>query len=188
VVRALKNLAFLAALALAAPVTHAAVYAWDVHAPVEFSGPSPVPVGPGIFVDYWTFTVAQAAVIETSVVVANNNLPSFNIAPGSTYALYSFGLNGAFDAGGPDDVLVDGTGWGFDGTTGATQHPVSLSAGGYYFRVSGDATGTAGGRYQITSTLAPVPLPGGAGLAAAGFGLLGLLARRRRPASGEAGK
>jgi hypothetical protein len=172
-----KKLVMAVAIATAPMSTQAAVYSvWGAHGAVEFSVPIPVTVAAGSFSDYWTFSVGEPLVKLTSVANANNN-GSFRISPGATYALWSYGLNGVFDAGGVDDELKGS--WGFDGTTGSTQNPAIVGAGSYYYSVSGDAAGDAGGRYQITSTLAPVPAPESLGLLAAGLGLLSLVAWRR---------
>lgn len=179
----LKRIAFVVAVALGCPGAQAALYTWGTHATFEFSGPLPVAVAPGNFLDFWTFTITQAQVMESSVVNANNNPPAFGISAGS-YALYNYGGNGLFDSGGGDDAVVGGA-WSFDGTTGSTSHPALLSAGNYYFSVTGNATGTSGGRYAISSQLtpvAPVPAPDSFPLLAAGLGLLGFMAWRRRQA------
>ena len=57
----------------------------------------------------------------------------------------------------------------------------NLAAGSYFYRVTGDATGTVGGAYTLSSALSPTPEPGTFALLLAGLGVIGLLGRRRSP-------
>jgi hypothetical protein len=176
VIDLLKRIAVIAAFGLGSQGAQAALYSWGAHAPLEAGAGFPVA---GNFVDYWTFTVSEPLVRESSVVVANNNPPAFNINPSTSfYFLYNAGADGM--VGGSDDILLGS--WGFDGTTGATHHAVDLTAGNYFFSVIGTASGALGGVYAISSDLSPVPAPESFGLLAAGLGLLGMMAWRRREA------
>jgi hypothetical protein len=58
-----------------------------------------------------------------------------------------------------------------------------FAAGAYTMRVSGDATGSAGGLYTIAAVTAPVPEPETWGMLLAGVGLIGLRMRQRIRAS-----
>ena len=70
----------------------------------------------------------------------------------------------------------------FDGTTGSTAHQFGpLLSGDYHYQVTVNATGTDGGAFSLTSTLAPVPEPQTYALLLAGLGVIGFVARRRRP-------
>jgi hypothetical protein len=53
-----------------------------------------------------------------------------------------------------------------------------LAAGSYFYGVSG--TGTAVGSYTLTSTVVAVPEPETYALLAAGLGIVGFVASRRR--------
>jgi len=50
----------------------------------------------------------------------------------------------------------------------------------YYYQVTGTATGAAGGVYNFLATAAPIPEPETYTLMAAGLGVIGFLAMRRR--------
>jgi hypothetical protein len=157
-------------------------FAWGVHGNAQSGGNF---VTPGLsFNDTYSFSIANALVIVSSVTVANNNPPEFSIF-GGRYSLYGVGGDNA--VGTSDDVNLGPTaGWTFDGTTGETPHLVSLAAGDYYFAVRGFADGAFGGLYSITSSSAytelasPVPEPPVYGLLLAGFALLQLRKRSRR--------
>jgi hypothetical protein len=80
----------------------------------------------------------------------------------------------------------------FDGTTGGASRSFGeLAAGDYYYVVKGDANGLTseedrdGGSYSMISSLkgvtAPVPEPQTYALLLAGLGVIGFVARRRRP-------
>lgn len=174
-VGSLKKLVVIALLAAACPGAQAAFYSWDVHAPLEAGAGF---TGPGNFTDYWTFTIGQPLVTESSVVVSNNNPPFYGIAPGASYGLYDAGSNGL--VGGGDDLLLGS--WNFDGSSGQTVHSINLAAGSYFFSVTGSANGAGGGLYTLSSELSPVPAPESFGLLVAGLGLLGIMARRRNGA------
>jgi hypothetical protein len=69
----------------------------------------------------------------------------------------------------------------FDGTTGNSWHTFNaMSSGNYYYEVKGNATGSQGGFYSITSTVAPVPEPETYAMLLAGLGVVGSLYRRRK--------
>jgi hypothetical protein len=134
-----------------------------------------VPTG---FTDLYTFLVAPGFTLTGSTVVASNSQPVLSIL-GGTYSLLSYGTDGTL--GTADDSVV-GT-WGFNGSTGSVVNAVSAGAGKYLYAVSGVAVGSFAGVYTITSTIAPVtavPEPSPLVLLAAGLGVFGLLAKRRK--------
>jgi hypothetical protein len=55
-----------------------------------------------------------------------------------------------------------------------------FAAGDYTMLVGGNATGSAGGLYNITAVTAPVPEPETWGMLLAGLGLIGLRLRQKR--------
>ena len=131
----------------------------------------------GVFMDFYKFTVPAGFDGATSVSVANQNPPGFHISDGM-FSLYSYGPDLAY--GGGDDVLVGGA-WAFDGTTGSTQQTAPVSAGGYYYMVTGIGDGSGGkGKYTISSNINPVPEPESWAMLLAGLAGLGWLQRRRQ--------
>jgi hypothetical protein len=82
------------------------------------------------------------------------------------------------EAGATDTLIGNYT---FDGTTGSTWHTMAnLTAGDYYYKITGNATGSLGGFYSITSTVTPVPEPETYAMLLAGLGVVGSLYRRRK--------
>lgn len=55
-----------------------------------------------------------------------------------------------------------------------------LSKGNYFFKVTGTATGSIGGGYDINASAAPVPEPSTWAMMLGGFGLIGFMSYRRR--------
>lgn len=173
-----------AALALAllpCAGAQAASFEWGVHGLAQSGGNF---VSPGSFYDTYSFSLQDFISVDSSVTVSTNLLPSISISDGR-YSLYGFGLDAML--GTSDDVnFGPSLGWSFDGTTGSSPNLVSLTAGGYYFGVWGNAVGEFGGLYSITSNIvyseqaSPIPEPQTYALMLAGLGLLSLWSRRRR--------
>ena len=155
--------AAISALALSA---NAATTDWGVHADLELAAAL---VDPGAFSDMITFSIPGTSDIS-STTVANNLLSLLNIDGGSV-SLYR-------EAGDADTLLGS---YSFDGTTGSTWHTtMGLTAGSYYYQITGNATGSHGGFYSITSTVTPVPEPETYAMLLAGLGVVGSLYRRRK--------
>lgn len=152
---------------------------WATHGPIEI-GVSVVPVGS--FTDWFKFEIAPVPFTVSSTAVANNLGGGFvfNVA-GGQYSVWSYGANGTFEGGAGDDVKLSGN-WAFNGASGNITNSVALSTGKYYYQVTGQGTGLAGGMYTLTSTVAavPVPEPETYAMMLAGLGALGFLASRRR--------
>lgn len=160
-----------AAFLTTAAGAQANVTQWLEHDAVEFAATVQVADING-FADYFTFHLSPAAgLLSTSV--SNNILDITHVSDGWV-DLYA-GTYGDMMA----DVLVGG--YGFDGTTGdvANVFP-SLTAGNYYYKVSGVADGQYGGFYTISSyAIAPVPEPETYALLLLGLGAT-VVARRRK--------
>ena len=165
----MKTMKLLAAatIAMGAMQAQAITTSWATHDAIEFGDDK---VKPGIFEDSFEFSLASLSSLMATA-VSNNLGQAFNIDDGKVQ-LYQV-------APGPD--LLVGS-FNFDGTTGSTPNSFNaLTAGDYYYLVSGAATGHAGGWYSLSSAVAAVPEPHTAVLLLAGLGALGVVARRRRP-------
>ncbi len=165
---------FLTAAVGAMGLAQGSTYDWGVHnSPgAEISGN----IIAGAFTDDIKFSVGSGFDMTAAVAVANNNGAVMQLDNGS------FGLFSNPDGiiGNGDDVQVGGW-WNFDGTTGAIQRFASISAGNYYYEVSGVGTGVGGmGLYVLTSTVNAVPEPDSYAMLFAGLAMLGALARRRK--------
>lgn len=166
-----KPLKTIAAVAVAftALSAHAASTDWGSHDAVEFGADK---VQPGAYSDSFAFSLSQdASLVATAV--SNNLGQAFNIDHGMVQ-LYQ-------TTTGPAALIGS---FAFDGTTGSTPNSfASLLAGDYFYRVTGMATGHAGGWYSLvsaTAAVSAVPEAGTAMLLGAGLGVLALVAWRRR--------
>jgi hypothetical protein len=157
--------AIVGALSLSA---HASDTSWGPHGALEVGVNL---ASPGDFSDNFIFTLAQGAVVVSSAV--SNNLGGVLQIDNGFVKLYK-------ETGVEDTLLAS---YSFDGTTGSTFHNFAVTAPGtYYYNVVGEATGTAGGFYSLTSTAAPVPEPASWALALGGICAAGALYRRRQQA------
>lgn len=154
----LKTIAAASAVALASLSSQAASWDWGSHGALELGGNT---VSGAIF-DTFEFDLGTASSVTSGVL-------SFGTVVGGAYSLYSAGVDGVI--GGGDDVFQGA--WGF-----GTLNAVTLGAGSYYYSVLGGAVGTV--NYAIASTAAPVPEPETYALLAAGLGIVGFVASRRR--------
>jgi hypothetical protein len=164
----LKLLAAAALTAMAVGVAYAddVTTNWGVHGDLEVAA---VTHDPGSFTDTISFSIPGTSNIS-STTVANNLLTVLNLQGGSV-SLFR-------EAGATDTLLGQ---YNFDGTTGSTWHTVSgLTAGDYYYQITGNATGSKGAFYSITSSVTPVPEPETYAMLLAGLGVVGSLYRRRK--------
>lgn len=172
----MKKLAIAAAVALVgltAGGAQATVTDWGTHDPVEFGTATPFLLAPGAFSDIFEFVLATTTDVSTSAVAINNG-SILNIAGGSVWLYSDLGAKGVS----VEDEFVSA--FAFKGNTGSVVHTISpLDAGSYYYKVSGNANGTYGGGYSLTSTIA-VPEPGTWAMFATGGLLLGFALRRNR--------
>ena len=145
-----------------------------VGTPTTFSGSS----APGSFTDLFTFTLPANG--GSGYSVANFALPFFGLNTTlSSLTLYS-NPDGILSNGDDLQVAVNSTGGGSIALT----YGASV-VGPYYLKVSGIATGTAGGLYNGAISVAavppaPVPEPESYALMLAGIGAIGLVVVRRR--------
>jgi len=168
----MKNTHLIAAATIAlglAQGAHARTTDWGVHDPIEFG--DHIILTQRSFEDSFTFSLTDATTFLDATAVSNNLGRAFRITDGLVQ-LYEV-------APGPDTLIGS---FSFDGTTGDTSHSFGgLSSGDYYYLVTGNTVGRAGGWYSLTSAIAPVPEPHVMSLMLAGLGVLGMVALRRRP-------
>lgn len=139
---------------------------WADHETLELAA---ILANPGAFTDNIMFSIGIPSHLS-STSVANNLLSVLNVEDGKV---------SLFMEAGATDTLIGS--YDFDGTTGSTWHTfTSLAAGDYYYQVTGNATGTSGGFYSLTSTVQAVPEPETYALLLAGLGIMGSLYRRRK--------
>lgn len=171
----LKFVAAAALLAIGSTAANANSTDWGIHDVVEAGINAP---SPGSFMDTFLFEIAPMPYTVSSTTVANNlgNGIVFNIVNGM-YSVWSAGGDGM--VGGGDDMKISAD-FAFDGMSGSTTNSVMLNTGKYFYQVTGEATGFAGGLYLLTSTIVPVPEPETYAMLLAGLGALGFLARRRQ--------
>lgn len=130
---------------------------------------------PGSFNDMYSFSLSTLSDTVSSAVSLflpglGGGGPSYNIT-GGTLSLFSdpSGL------GGPH-TLVSSVAFGSTNSVLAVSH---VTAGQYFWDVSGTASGSLGGVYMFSANTAPVPEPGTYAMILAGLGLLGFIAKRR---------
>lgn len=155
------------ALACALPFTaHATTTNWAVHDTLEVAA-TITPVG--AFTDTYLFSLlAPASLFSTAV---SNRLTQ-------VLGLSNFKVTLFVESG-----VVDGTVGSFslaEAASSGTYAFGSLAAGDYYYEVTGTGTGTLGGFYSLSSTIAPVAEPQTLALLFGGLGAMGFMVRRRR--------
>lgn len=161
----IKSVLCVVSLLAIATSAHATTFDWGHHDSIEYGS---VFNTPGAFEDFFAFNLTPASdLFSTSV---SNNIMGITDIAGGTVELFQ----GSYWDAGPD-VLVGA--YSFNGTTGSSPTLFSsLTTGDYYYRVTGTATGMAGGFYTISS--APIPEPETYAMLLAGLGLT-VMARRR---------
>ncbi|CAH0354756.1 FxDxF family PEP-CTERM protein [Aquabacterium sp. CECT 9606] len=119
--------------------------------------------------DIFKFVLGESSsVVSSAVSLGSPGL--LNISNGAV-KLYK-------EAGAEDTFLGSYT---FDGTTGSTYHYFDLtSPGEYYYNVVGQATGSIGGFYSLSSATTPVPEPTTLAMTLAGLVAAGSMYRRRQ--------
>jgi hypothetical protein len=125
------------------------------------------------FLDQFTFTVGGLSDFDAGLIsVATKkkfdlDITGFSLYSGNT--LLAAGMQGA-------SGVMDGWSLSF----------ANLANGAYTLAVEGKVLGTSGGSFGGNINISPVPEPSTWGMMLGGFGLLGLIARRRK-ATGSAG-
>ena len=160
----LKSIAAASVVALTALSSHAASTDWGQHDLLESAlGLS----AGGVIFDTFSFSLGAQSSVASSV-------SSLGAIGAGTYSLFSVGGDGL--VGTSDDQGFGA--WTFAGAP--TVHTVSLAAGNYYYSVFGVANGAAAYSINSAASAAPVPEPETYALLAAGLGMVGFIASRRR--------
>lgn len=146
---------------------NAATTSWDDHDTIESST---FEVLSGALSEIFTFTLtAPTTTLSTlAISVEGKNSPFFGLSADSMVWLYQ--------ETGATDTFVSAYSFGKFFTA------YGLTAGDYYYKVTGSTTGTLGGGFVLTSTTAPVAVVPEADTYAmmlAGLGMIGLMAKRR---------
>jgi len=138
---------------------------WGAHGVLEIGTSLP---SPGDIKDTYTFTVGPgASLVSSAVSLGSPGL--LNIENGLVKLYRETGI---------EDALLGS--YSFDGTTGSTFHNFDISLPGtYYYQVVGQATGTLGGFYSISSAAGAVPEPSSLAMTLAGLAAAGGIYRRR---------
>lgn len=160
----LKSIAAASMVAFTALGSHAADTSWCSHALLESA--LCLTAGCVIF-DTFSFSLGAQSSVASSVT-------SLGPIGAGTYSLFSVGNDGL--VGTPDDQGFGA--WTYGGAP--VVHTVSLAAGNYYYSVFGIASGAAAYSINSAATAAPVPEPETYALLAAGLGMVGFIASRRR--------
>lgn len=114
------------------------------------------------FVDNWNFTISPTE--KTAVFVGDiDNLPAFEIGSFNAVLIGASQTWNAVQVG--DTFKID---------------PITLAAGNYTFRVTGNVIGTIGAAYAGTISASAVPEPETYAMMMAGLGLMGFVAKRRK--------
>lgn len=149
------------------------VVPWGTHDAGELGGSIFFGTGSNFSFDFiYTFSLAAPQIVDA--VGVTNDGGVFNIT-GAMAELFKSNGNAIWT----DDVSVSS--FAFD-SAAVTNSFGGLASGDYYYRVKGMVTGTAGGSYLLSSSLAPIPEPGTYALMLAGLAAVAGVASRRRRA------
>ena len=180
----MKNALILALMAtIGFSASAATVTDWGALGPVGMDARA-YTTAPGAVDDVYTFTLGDPSdVMSTANYYTATSLKGVNTVDlvDATLSLY-MGTYG--------DGVTDTSMGSYAFGTAMTDHTFAgLTAGSYYFEVTGTSTGTKGSDYYLdvvanagTTPLPAVPEPENAALLFAGLGALALMARRRKRA------
>jgi len=162
--------AALAAVALGslfAASAQASTTDWGTHDTLEVAA-SITPVG--AFEDSFLFNLTNTSSVFSTAV--SNNLTGVLGLSNGVVSLYR-------ELGSVDEAVGS---FAFNDVTGSISHSFGALLGGdYYYLVTGAGTGSMGGFYTLSSTVSAVPEGKTLALLLAGLGVVGFVAKRRRP-------
>ena len=160
----LKSIVAASVVALSTLSSHAATASWGQHSQLEVAAGQAVG---GLIFDTYSFLLGTRSNVASSVSSTGTIVPA-------VYSLYSVGNDGV--QGTLDDQGI--ASWTFSSSPAV--HTVTLGAGSYYYSVLGLASPGAAYTFSSSATAAPVPEPETYALLAAGLGVIGFVASRRR--------
>lgn len=141
------------------------------------TSPSIIQVAAGSFLDRYFFQVTANSMGTGTIADIEIGLPGggflWNINNLTATLYLDTGSIGSYDAGIDDVTFV------VLGTGDFLQDTGPMPIGNYYFSISGDADGSAGGTYMWHAAAQPVPEAETWAMMAAGLGLVGMQLRRR---------
>jgi hypothetical protein len=139
------------------------------------------------FADHFTFTVEGTTGMNFDAIISSISRTADTGLDISALSLYRVGGGTGGTMG--DTLVTSGTSLQTGAMDVWTLSSDNLMAGNYYVLVSGnlvsDTSASFGGAVML-SPMAPVPEPETYGMMLAGLGVLGFLARRRKPAANQA--
>jgi hypothetical protein len=165
----LKSISLLAALSVAAVAAQAKTVGLGTLGEVTVNGGGVALSFGEVINDNFTFSLSTDSTVQSNVTTFLGNInPAF-------YGIYTAGLDGVVGNG--DDVQLFA--YGFSSVS--TGNFSVLAAGNYHFKVFGLSSADVSGYAISASAVAqPVPEPETYALLAAGLGVIGFVARRRR--------
>ena len=134
-----KSVLVIAALGLGSVAAQAATTDWNVHGALQFGVGFQGPVG--AFTDYFLFEINPASTVSSTAVA--NNLGDgvvLNILNGQ-YSVWDAGTDGVVGGVGAAADTKISTDFLFNGLSGNLTNSVNLTAGNYFYMVTGNAVG-----------------------------------------------